>query len=87
MIAYAHAQRIVDTVSSNLQHFSEAVAEQLISSGWISSSYPSTALLRKVMKNTGSGETSAKPSEHISLLVKRKERWAARTRISAGSFW
>ena len=72
MIAYAHSRHIVTSLSSNLQHFSEAVAEQLISSGLDILILSIDGASQESYEKYRVGGDFGKAIEHISLLVKKK---------------
>jgi radical SAM protein with 4Fe4S-binding SPASM domain len=78
MIAYAHARHIVTSVSSNFQHFSEAAAEQLISSGLDILILSIDGASQESYEKYRVGGNFRKVIDHISLLVKKKrERGSA----------
>jgi radical SAM protein with 4Fe4S-binding SPASM domain len=72
MIAYAHSRHIVTSLSSNLQHFSEAAAEQLISSGLDILILSIDGASQESYEKYRVGGDFRKTIDHISLLVKKK---------------
>jgi radical SAM protein with 4Fe4S-binding SPASM domain len=72
MIAYAHSRHIVTSLSSNFQHFSDAAAEQLISSGLDILVLSIDGASQESYEKYRVGGDFGKAIEHISLLVKKK---------------
>jgi radical SAM protein with 4Fe4S-binding SPASM domain len=72
MIAYAHSRHIVTSLSSNFQHFSEAAAEQLISSGLDILILSIDGASQESYEKYRVGGNFRQAIDHISLLVKKK---------------
>jgi len=78
MIAYAHRQNIVTSVSTNFQSFSENEAERLISSGLDILILSIDGASQESYEKYRVGGNFTKVIDHISLLVKKKrERGSA----------
>ena len=82
MIAYAHRQNIVTSVSTNFQSFSENDAERLISSGLDILILSIDGASQESYEKYRVGGDFRKAIEHISILVKKKkEKGSARPYI------
>ena len=81
MIAYAHARHIVTSVSSNFQHFSEAAANQMISSGLDILILSIDGASQESYEKYRIGGDFRKVIEHMSLLVKKKNEQGSRNTV------
>jgi radical SAM protein with 4Fe4S-binding SPASM domain len=72
MIGYAHKQKIVTTISSNFQHFSERGADEMISSGLDNLILSIDGASQESYEKYRIGGNFQKAIDNISTLVKKK---------------